>query len=105
MITLRESFVLQRDDLRFSFYVVTLYGLLLNRFTQQQGATKSNVSIGPSSLPSLHENDTHGGFEADFVFQLEDKHRCPVCLLALREPMQTNCGHRFCRSCIKQVTK
>lgn len=39
------------------------------------------------------------GYDLEFV-ERSDKHVCPVCLLVLREPMQTECGHRFCKACI-----
>ncbi|KAK3100059.1 hypothetical protein FSP39_014081 [Pinctada imbricata] len=41
-----------------------------------------------------------GGYDADFIPSLDRKYVCPICLAALREPMQTLCGHRFCRNCI-----
>lgn len=44
-----------------------------------------------------------GGFDAEFNPPLEDKYKCPVCLTALREPVQTKCGHRLCFSCFKQI--
>ena len=38
------------------------------------------------------------GFEAArFVTQ----HECPVCLSAMRDPVQTECGHLFCRGCLE----
>ncbi|KAK3891733.1 hypothetical protein Pcinc_004378 [Petrolisthes cinctipes] len=38
----------------------------------------------------------------DYVFDppLEGKYECAICLLALRSPIQTTCGHRFCKECI-----
>lgn len=43
------------------------------------------------------------GHEAIFNPPLEDKYKCPVCLAALRDPVQTKCGHRLCSSCFKQI--
>ena len=44
-----------------------------------------------------------GGYEANFNPPLEDKYKCPVCLTALRDPVQTKCGHRLCSICFKQI--
>ncbi|RNA19556.1 TNF receptor-associated factor 6 [Brachionus plicatilis] len=44
-----------------------------------------------------------GGYEANFNPPLEDKYKCPVCLAALRDPVQTKCGHRLCSSCFKTI--
>ena len=44
---------------------------------------------------------TMQGYDAVFDPELDDKYKCPVCLTALRDPVQTKCGHRFCRICLK----
>lgn len=43
------------------------------------------------------------GYEANFSPPLEDKYKCPVCLSALRDPIQTKCGHRLCFKCYKTI--
>ncbi|KAK2152699.1 hypothetical protein LSH36_321g06004 [Paralvinella palmiformis] len=40
------------------------------------------------------------GYDAAFSPDLDEKYKCPVCLVALRDPLQTVCGHRFCRVCL-----
>ena len=41
-----------------------------------------------------------GGYDYEFVENIDSKHECPICLLCQRDPHQTSCGHRFCHSCI-----
>ena len=50
-------------------------------------------------LPS-HDEPRSEGYDEYFDPPLESKYECPICLLGLREPVQTTCGHRFCRGCI-----
>jgi len=50
-----------------------------------------------------YEATFNPGYEATFNPALEDKYKCPVCLAALRDPVQTKCGHRLCSSCFKQI--
>ena len=41
--------------------------------------------------------------EVDFVEELSDFFRCPICRYCLKDPTQTPCGHRFCQECINSV--
>lgn len=53
-------------------------------------------------LPPSHDElePRSEGYDEYFDPPLESKYECPICLLGLREPVQTSCGHRFCRGCI-----
>lgn len=41
-----------------------------------------------------------GGYKERFVKAVEDKYKCEKCRLVLCDPKQTECGHRFCDSCM-----
>ena len=45
------------------------------------------------------------GHEANFVHPLLKRHKCPVCQFAMRNPVQTECGHVFCSECLDSVLK
>ncbi|XP_074605798.1 TNF receptor-associated factor 6-like isoform X1 [Acropora palmata] len=67
------------------------------------GGTSTNpVSLfGRNEPPSrFPDNLRPEGYDEYFDPPLEIKYECPICLLGLREPVQTICGHRFCRGCI-----
>ncbi|XP_019626158.1 PREDICTED: TNF receptor-associated factor 2-like [Branchiostoma belcheri] len=38
-----------------------------------------------------------------FDIKVQDKYLCSACRLALREPLQTYCGHRYCKSCLDEI--
>ena len=40
------------------------------------------------------------GYDEDFVSPIDEDLQCSICYLALREPVLTRCGHRFCRQCL-----
>lgn len=42
------------------------------------------------------------GYDVEFDPPLERKYECPICLMALRNAIQTPCGHRFCKNCIEK---
>ncbi|XP_053305569.1 TNF receptor-associated factor 6 [Spea bombifrons] len=54
----------------------------------------------PVTSPSSLVMDDVEGYDVDFDPPLENKYECPICLMALREAVQTPCGHRFCKACI-----
>lgn len=67
--------------------------------------------LSPSESPGTFNSSTSASFQAaspqqgydvDFDPPLESKYECPICLMALRNAIQTPCGHRFCKNCIEK---
>ena len=58
--------------------------------------------LEPSTVSAFSRSDSSSseGYDEYFDPPLESKYECPICLLGLREPVQTTCGHRFCKGCI-----
>ncbi|XP_032221864.2 TNF receptor-associated factor 6 [Nematostella vectensis] len=60
----------------------------------------------PASLPFINQyggpQRLEEGYDELFDPPLESKYECPICLLGLRDPVQTPCGHRFCFNCIRR---
>ena len=46
-----------------------------------------------------------GGYDAAFLHQVDKDLECSVCLLVLKEPIQTVCGHLLCKSCCENITQ
>ncbi|XP_062523453.1 TNF receptor-associated factor 3-like isoform X2 [Corticium candelabrum] len=71
----------------------------------QQGnfISTEELNSSQSTYVMSSSSDSPTGYNAQFDPPLEKKHECPLCLYALRDPIQTPCGHRFCTSCIKNV--
>lgn len=77
-------------------------------FEGQASLFSHEGSFDPSLLGPLtgearllsHEEPRSEGYDEYFDPPLESKYECPICLLGLRHPVQTSCGHRFCRGCI-----
>ncbi|KAL5491323.1 hypothetical protein EMCRGX_G016587 [Ephydatia muelleri] len=43
------------------------------------------------------------GYAVKFVTQLLKRHECPICYSAMKNPVQTECGHLFCRGCLEPI--
>ena len=56
-------------------------------------------------MASGHDTGAFGGYDATFVKPLEKELECPMCHLAMRNPVQTPCGQEFCKSCFSQVAR
>ena len=48
------------------------------------------------------KNQPPSGYDEDFVNEVEDDFQCLICYLPLKEPIQTRCGHRFCKECLEE---
>lgn len=47
-------------------------------------------------------NEYPSGYDEDFLDTVEHDFICLICQLPLREPLQTKCGHRFCKGCLEE---
>lgn len=72
---------------------------------EEQSSLLRESSFEPSTVSlfanfSSYDEPRSEGYDEYFDPPLESKYECPICLLGLREPVQTSCGHRFCKGCI-----
>ena len=44
-----------------------------------------------------------GGYDFVFIDELSPVQTCSICLHAMRNPVQTVCGHRFCETCLLET--
>ncbi|XP_076471576.1 TNF receptor-associated factor 6-like isoform X2 [Babylonia areolata] len=61
------------------------------------GAGDSSSGGSEGSFPFSSKVE---GYDYDFEPPPDSRYECAICLMVLREPRQTPCGHRFCRDCI-----
>ena len=45
------------------------------------------------------------GYDFEFVDELLPCQACSICFLAMRNPVQTMCGHRFCETCLLKAIR
>ena len=43
-----------------------------------------------------------GGYDHEFIDPVLSSQKCVVCLLPMKDAVQTKCGHRFCGVCVKR---
>lgn len=72
---------------------------------QSSGPDRSGESSQSSNEASSNNAETVeriDGYDEFFDPAVSTDYECPVCMLVLRNPVQTQCGHRFCAACIKR---
>ncbi|CAH3196311.1 unnamed protein product, partial [Porites evermanni] len=70
----------------------------------------SEVEVDLGEIAEYVDNEEinlhFGGYEYEFVDEVLPSQKCPVCLLPMKDPVQTKgCGHRFCRACSLSVCR
>ncbi|XP_012688508.1 TNF receptor-associated factor 3 isoform X2 [Clupea harengus] len=68
-----------------------------------QRAPLSVSSLAQRPWPDAGFLPVHAGFRDRFVETPEAKYCCEDCRLVLCQPRQTECGHRFCDTCINSL--
>ena len=60
------------------------------------------LTPAPQVLPDL---PLVGGYDDEFLNEVEDDLQCSICHLPLKDPLQTKCGHRCCKTCLDEHFK
>ena len=71
------------------------FNVMPMKFNAVQAARRSPFASSLRSTPF-----PVGGYRVPFIKPVQEKHRCGICSLPLREPVQTRCGHLYCSSCV-----
>ena len=58
-----------------------------------------------TEMAEVRMNSLPSGYEYEFISTVLDDHHCLICHLPLREPVQTRCGHRFCKKCLDEAIR
>ena len=69
-------------------------------------AHQREITLHPIVLRKMAEGGRNtrlpSGYAEDFVNAVEEDLQCLICHLPLKEPVQTGCGHRFCKECLEE---
>ena len=66
---------------------------------------KARQSGGEAQTEGQHTQGDTSGYHENFAEPLKKAYQCPICCGALRKPIQTGCGHRFCLTCFNENFK
>lgn len=70
--------------------------------TLEEDSYEAPGTFNSNASASLQAYPPQQGYDVEFDPPLESKYECPICLMALRNAIQTPCGHRFCKNCIEK---
>lgn len=59
-----------------------------------------NNSNNDANSNNAENVDRLDGHDEVFDPAVSADYECPICMMVLRNPVQTTCGHRFCGGCI-----
>ena len=77
--------------------------------TSSESGVSPSVSLSEqhnSSEPALGgklEAAADGGWTYEFVDAVEKDFECNICLLPLKNPFMTRCGHSMCKTCLYKL--
>ena len=71
------------------------------------GSFQSSAEENSTELTANDDAQTEeepGGWTYKFLDRVEKvkKFECPICLLPLRDPYLTRCGHNLCKTCLNK---
>ena len=75
--------------------------LILSQYNGFSGHFQT-LTPAPKVLPDL---PLVGGYDDEFLNEVEDDLLCSICHLPLKDPLQTKCGHRCCKTCLDEHFK
>ncbi|XP_074812390.1 TNF receptor-associated factor 3 isoform X3 [Natator depressus] len=88
----------------FSFTEITYYNMDTSKKTEPPVSVEMvQQRANPDHTPGSIYVPEQGGYKEKFVNTVEDKYKCEKCHLILCNPKQTECGHRFCETCINAL--
>ena len=91
--------ILIRDDRDLSMHRRMFIGGAKTQNTPAAGARSNFAAV---KMAKCRMGPLSVGYDEEFVNPLDDDFTCLICQVALREPVLTRCGHRFCRGCLEQ---
>ncbi|KAK0063443.1 TNF receptor-associated factor 2 [Biomphalaria pfeifferi] len=59
----------------------------------------------PEDMAQAPHSNTIKGFPKEIFSKVEEKFLCAYCENILREPMQSDCGHRYCNGCKQELAR
>lgn len=103
---------METDDEQFqsySFDVASIISELSDRDEEDIEFTAEDSEVEVEIAEYVDNEEIHlhfGGYEYEFVNEVLPSQKCPVCLLPMKDPVQTTeCGHRFCRGCLENILR
>jgi len=65
--------------------------------TESRNTISVRNMAGNAAMPS--------GYDYELVVKVPDEYICTICHLTMKKPVQTKCGHRFCKACLDEYNK